>query len=603
MLILQRFKPECGPPCSLLAGLGSSFLARLAIRFSSLTLLQVLAVTVLNGITTFEFSENFDSEDQAIADGWQGFNTGEDGMNFGFSSTANAGRGVGEAGGAFSRSTNSHYYADTTLGGYLTRLDRISASGRLALTGGEGFNSRICLGHFESRARFGFELDFIGIVLLENTPTTLRAKGFIKFGTWPGREGKTFILSKSSVYQWKYQWVPDGGETGNGQLSLSFRTEMGEDQSDSVPLEASDEGQSFSVNAFGLSSGLVTTASSNTFSVFIDDVTYTALPLPSRLQSPLRVFVLAGQSNARGKDSDLRPLGTLSQAQNDVLFFDESEGWIYMKPPNELSGRFGSEVQLGRDLADAFNGPVGVIKLAPGGTALDPDWNPQISGSYYHVLTNKCASAIHELETKFGVRTQLASIFWMQGETEAGTEESASNYKVNLVAFAQKLREDFANPQLPFIYGRISALIPPDVLPFNDILRAGQEAAREEIRPSFMVDTDDLPLLPDNLHFSTPAQMELGRRFANAYMSLSGSIEPALEATSAGSILVRFPTMAGRRYDIFSSEDLMNSNWVLLSTNSVVTMGGVYRWTDPLGETLQSRSSIRSRFYRVRLSF
>ena len=165
-----------------------------------------------------------------------------------------------------------------------------------------------------------------------------------------------------------------------------------------------------------------------------------------------------------------------------------------------------------------------MIKLAPGGTALDPDWNPLISGSYYHLLTNKCAVAIHELETKFGIRAQLAGVFWMQGETEAGTKEGASSYKAKLVAFAQKLRKDFANPRLPFIYGRISARVPPKMIPFKNILRAGQEAARKEIMPSFMVDTDDLPLLPDNLHFSTEAQVELGRRFANAYISLSKSV-------------------------------------------------------------------------------
>jgi hypothetical protein len=238
---------------------------------------------VLNGATTFEFSENFDSEVQAIADGWQGFNANRDGMSLGFSTTANAVRGVGEAGGAFSRSTNFHYYGDTTLGGYLTRLDRISASGTLALTGGEGFDSGFYLGHFESRARFGFDLDAVGILFMENTPTTLRAKGFIKFGVGQSREGKTFILSKSSVYQWKYQWVPDGGETGKGQLSLSFRTEKGEDQSDSVPLERADDGRTFSVNAFGFCSGHGSSAKTNTFSVFIDDVTYTALPLPSSM--------------------------------------------------------------------------------------------------------------------------------------------------------------------------------------------------------------------------------------------------------------------------------------------------------------------------------
>src|SRR5262245_17882511 len=137
MLILPRSKPDCGPPCCLRPELGSSFLACLTIRFLSLALLQVLAVIVLSGATTFEFLENFDNEAQAIADGWQAFNASQDGMNIGFSGTANAGTGVGEAGGAFSRSTNSHYYGDTTLGGHLTRLDRISATGRLALAGGE----------------------------------------------------------------------------------------------------------------------------------------------------------------------------------------------------------------------------------------------------------------------------------------------------------------------------------------------------------------------------------------------------------------------------------------------------------------------------------
>ena len=59
-----------------------------------------------------------------------------------------------------------------------------------------------------------------------------------------------------------------------------------------------------------------------------------------------------------------------------------------------------------------------------------------------------------------------------------------------------------------------------------------------------MVDTDDLPLNPDILHFTAAAQMELGERLAAAYLEQSSFGVPFLTKGSA-TALVGILALAG----------------------------------------------------------
>src|SRR5512139_1017353 len=114
----------------------------------------------------------------------------------------------------------------------------------------------------------------------------------------------------------------------------------------------------------------------------------------------VRVFLVAGQSNAVGCGSDAGLLPPeLYAPQPDVLFWFEegswgsvhdparrirSDGWVPLQFQSDpVYGTFGSvvngfgpEIKLGRVLADSLAADVAVLKFAINATSLATDWDP-----------------------------------------------------------------------------------------------------------------------------------------------------------------------------------------------------------------------------------
>ncbi|MED5418498.1 MAG: sialate O-acetylesterase, partial [Verrucomicrobiota bacterium] len=98
-------------------------------------------------------------------------------------------------------------------------------------------------------------------------------------------------------------------------------------------------------------------------------------------QETLRVFIFAGQSNMVGSDSkvgDIRqfpPYGGLEGPQEKVLFTycigrenkRRSEGWVPLQHVNNVVG---PELSFARKVTRHIKAPVGIIKVAAGGTHL-----------------------------------------------------------------------------------------------------------------------------------------------------------------------------------------------------------------------------------------
>jgi hypothetical protein len=59
-------------------------------------------------------------------------------------------------------------------------------------------------------------------------------------------------------------------------------------------------------------------------------------------------------------------------------------------------------------------------------------------------------------------RGRLKGVLWHQGETNAEDSAKAANYDADLIAFIQKIRQDFHDEQLPFFCGTLAN--------FNDFL-------------------------------------------------------------------------------------------------------------------------------------
>ncbi|WP_437553329.1 sialate O-acetylesterase [Sorangium sp. So ce367] len=304
------------------------------------------------------------------------------------------------------------------------------------------------------------------------------------------------------------------------------------------------------------------------------------------IAQPVKVFVLAGQSNMVGYGVG-RQLPVELQSQPDVWYDhynpDAREGgpyaaatsadWGPLEPKGEAR-RYGPEITFGRAIAAAYpEHRIAIVKMAQGGTNLVDHWgrglapDPEVlyKSQLYHALLGKLDSATYEgdralrypeevtrldgalarLESE-GHPYEIAALVWMQGENEAGWS-AAFSYGDTLRGFIAAIRADLGVPGLPVVLGRVSDnLYPANGGPIAagkeaniDAVRAAQVTVAEEDPRVAWVDTDDFTARSpdDTYHFDSAAYQLLGERFAEAYLALvreEGS-STASSASSAGS--------------------------------------------------------------------
>lgn len=224
--------------------------------------------------------------------------------------------------------------------------------------------------------------------------------------------------------------------------------------------------------------------------------------------APLKVFVLAGQSNMAGQGHGEDLPDDLKAPQNNVLVFDQND-WKPLQPGKN----FGPEVVFGQAMAKHFGGTIGIVKVAVGGTNLAKQWSPDTKGSLYHRLINVVKKA------KESRPITIVGMLWMQGEADTKDEAMAKAYEANLRNLIESVRRDVGNPSLPFVWGRVN---PPAGGKFVsvDVVRAAQENV--QVPGGAMVDCDGLAKGSDNLHYNAAGQQELGKRFAEAMIKLLG---------------------------------------------------------------------------------
>lgn len=242
---------------------------------------------------------------------------------------------------------------------------------------------------------------------------------------------------------------------------------------------------------------------------------------------PLKVFILAGQSNMVGKRSKIEELPeSLRREQSDVLFFDGTN-WIPLQPGNTEAKGFGPEITFGQQITKALGEPIGIIKLSVGGTDLAEDWSPGRANSLYEKLIRLVESA---RQTR---RLQIAGMVWLQGGADAKQVLTATAYGENLRQFIRSARRDFDSPEMIFICGRSGPL--KDKRPGIDLVRQGQMAI--DLPGYVWIDCDDIPTLPDRIHFTTLGHVTMGHRLAAAMLSKlgqldAGSLSPAHSSQS-----------------------------------------------------------------------
>jgi hypothetical protein len=216
---------------------------------------------------------------------------------------------------------------------------------------------------------------------------------------------------------------------------------------------------------------------------------------------PIKVFILAGQSNMEGQavaDLDGKNYnegrGTLLSLLNDpakaklVQHLRQPDGkwtvrddvWVryqrekqpLLKGPLSMgfavyggTHHFGPELQFGHVIGDTFDEQVLLIKTAWGGKSLFKDFRPPSSGGvvgpYYTKMLDDVKTALAQLDKEFPAYKnpgyELAGFVWYQGWNDGTNAKVAvPEYEQNLTNLINDVRKEWKTPNLPVVIGELT---------------------------------------------------------------------------------------------------------------------------------------------------
>lgn len=258
------------------------------------------------------------------------------------------------------------------------------------------------------------------------------------------------------------------------------------------------------------------------------------LPSPTALAARrcIRIFWL-GQSNAQTQCDNYSELtkwagpwsNPLMRAYRRSIYLgsDLTEAWRAAAPrqvgvTNGVTGLPGADLVCMRQLIKAgYN--VELIEFTQGSTSCYTDWQKTEATCYAHA-TSAWSSAISTHPAP--PSTIVPIIVWIQGESDAQTDQMADAYQTKVAQLFSDLRTDI--PAIASAMLFVCKLHPNCVLgggvggSRNTKIRNAQAAyAATDSAKITLVETSDLTLnIGDALHYDQTSQITLGRRLSTA---------------------------------------------------------------------------------------
>lgn len=263
---------------------------------------------------------------------------------------------------------------------------------------------------------------------------------------------------------------------------------------------------------------------------------------------PLKVFILAGQSNMVGWGDSQKLPDDLRNGNDRVLMFENGK-WQPLKPNRKAAKNqqkfgmtefsFGPEIAFGHAMAKAWpEETIGIIKLAVGGTSIltwKPMWSKEDAnrvgqgrvGSLYKRLIAKVEQSRQARDIDF------AGFLWLQGGGDMKNIAVAREYLDNLKALTAAIRRDTDVPNLPLLCGSMRRAEDPDDIsditpqrvagpyPAVEFVLKAQWEAQSEIPHTRTVILRNIEKHPMNVHYNTAGQLETGRLFAKAFLTMN----------------------------------------------------------------------------------
>ena len=246
-----------------------------------------------------------------------------------------------------------------------------------------------------------------------------------------------------------------------------------------------------------------------------------------KAQENIDLFIWAGQSNAQGwmGNAEFYPEGD-QELDKDILlnwtFYgnESSNGeWVTMQPQQGRfpAGHFGPEVSFARELKKAGCNPA-IFKYCLGATGLARDWKAPGDGGIYDHMVKDLDPAIQKLKGK-GYKVNIRGFIWIQGESDAGDENAATNYQVNLLQLIDDLRTNvLQSPNLKIILGVDEQ---HKFVQERPIVVQAQKKIAQKDKNIIYTTLYGLPKA-DGTHLTPTGLVEHGKRIFAAYKILEG---------------------------------------------------------------------------------
>ncbi|MFO0796325.1 MAG: DUF6288 domain-containing protein [Gemmataceae bacterium] len=230
---------------------------------------------------------------------------------------------------------------------------------------------------------------------------------------------------------------------------------------------------------------------------------------------PIKVFVLAGQSNMEGQgfikadpkrnggkgslEYLVKDAATAARFRHlvgpDGKWAVRDDVWVhYLDRKGKLTvgfgakeDRIGPELGFGHVVGDAYSEPVLLVKLAWGGKSLAADFRPPSSGGqvgpYYREIVNRTKAVLDDIGKEFpelaGRKHELAGFGWHQGWNDRVNQAFNDEYEKNLANFIRDVRKDLGVKQLPFVIAETGMSGPEEQHPRALSLMKAQAAVAE----------------------------------------------------------------------------------------------------------------------------
>jgi len=231
-------------------------------------------------------------------------------------------------------------------------------------------------------------------------------------------------------------------------------------------------------------------------------------------KAKFHLYLLMGQSNMAGRgkmtEADQRPV-------ERVWMLNKENQWVPAAHPLHFDKPRIAGVGLGLPFAKRMcqqdpSIQIGLIPCAFGGTPLSR-WSK--GGDLYE---NAVARA--RLAANHGT---LKGVLWHQGESDSGSAETANTYADRLAKMIGDLRADLKSPNLPFVAGRLGEFyLRSGRAPLAEKVDAALKDLPNRVEHTACASAQGLDHKGDEVHFSAEALRELGKRYAEEMIRLSG---------------------------------------------------------------------------------